>query len=220
MQLWSANAAEEKSAAITENMHEYFERVSAIKAAVIAGRLEDVREPSSWVATDEELVFLPYIEEIQRYAASASSAEDLATAAAAAAVGEIARTCGECHLVNKVEVGFGYAEPPPQELQSLMTQMQRHLWAADRMWTGLVSPSDAAWKQGADILAEVQLVPSDITEDLQQQTRISDLMQRLRAVGERAGQANSIDLRSYLYGEYLSLCAACHSLTGAFPATR
>jgi len=216
MPLGLAGASEDTYSEIAEHMHEHLDQVSTIKAAVIAGRLEDVRKPADWLATHEEPALLPSVEEIRRYASRAASAENLITAAAA--VGEIARTCGECHQASGVEVTFGYSQPPPQDIQSLMTQMQRHLWAADRMWTGLIAPSDVAWKQGADILAEVQLAPSDITDE--RQTQISNLMQRLRVVGEQASQATSIELRSGLYGEFLSLCATCHRLTGAFPVAR
>lgn len=215
MQPGLAAESEDTSSEIAEHMHEHFDRVNAIKVAVISGRLEDVRKPADWLVTHEELALLPSTEEMRRYASQVASAENLATAAAA--VGKIARTCGDCHQAGGVELVFGFAEPPPQEMQSLMTQMQRHLWAADRMWAGLIAPSDAAWQQGADILAEVQLAVSDITDDPQRQVQISNLMQRLRTVGEYASQATSVELRSGLYGEFLSLCATCHSLTRAFP---
>lgn len=215
---YSAHAASDTPSGMTVEMHEQFDRVGAIKAAVVAGRLEDVREPADRLATHEQLKFLPYVREMQRHAASASSATELDTAARD--VAGIARICGECHRANRIDLGFGYSEPPPGELQSLMTQMQRHLWAADRMWTGLIAPSDAAWKQGAEILAEVRLVPEDIDADPDAQGRIGELMRQLRDVGARAGQATSPELRSHLYGEFLSKCAACHSLAGAFSADR
>jgi cytochrome c553 len=214
--LGAEDELEDTFSEIAGHMHEHLDQVSAIKAAVIAGRLEDVREPATWLATHEEPALLPSVEEMRRYAARAASAEDLV--AAAAAVGEIARACGDCHQANGVEVGFGYATPPSRDEQSVKAQMQRHLWAADRMWAGLIGPSDVAWNRGADMLAEVQLAASDITAKEGQRAQISELTQRARALGEQAGQAASAELRSGLYGEFLSLCATCHSLTGGGPA--
>jgi mono/diheme cytochrome c family protein len=214
-----ANAQlEETSSEIADHMHENLDQIGIIKAAVIAGNLADVREPANWLATHEEPASLPSVEEMRRYAERAAAAEDLVDAAAA--VGEIGRTCGECHQASGFRIAMGFSAPPAPQEQSFAKQMQRHLWAADRMWAGLVGPSDAAWKQGADILAEVELAASDIVGEGDQQSQISDLMQRMRAVGEQASQAASVELRSGLYGEFLSLCATCHNLTGGGPAAR
>ena len=201
--------------AIADHMHEHLDQVNAIKAAVIAGRLEDVREPASWLANHEEPAALPSVAEMRRYAARAAAAEDLVTAAAA--VSEIARSCGDCHQANGIKVAFGFGAPPTDEFDSVKTQMQRHLWAADRMWAGLIGPSDKAWQRGTQILAEVELVGSDISAASGQQTQIGKLVERAKAVGKQGNQAASVELRSGLYGEFLSLCATCHSLTGQGP---
>lgn len=203
---------------ITEHMHEHLDHVNAIKAAVIAGNLEAVREPANWLANHEEPAWLPSVEEMQYYAARTAAAEDLVDAASA--LSEIARTCGECHEASGVEVTMGYSEPPARDAQGLTTQMQRHLWAADRMWAALIGPSDTAWKQGAEVLADVRLTVSDITTDDAQEAQILDLTQRAQAVGVLARQSTSVELRSGLLGEFLSLCATCHSLTGGGPKAR
>jgi mono/diheme cytochrome c family protein len=205
-------------------MHEHLDRSGDIKSAVIAGNLDVARAAAGRLAAEKMLGSVPYIEELQQHAAEAAAAADLATAAAA--VGKIGQTCGGCHrttevdVASEVDVTFGRSERPPQELQTLTTEMQRHLWAADRMWAGLITPSDTAWHQGADILTEVRLTPSDITDDPDRRAQFDTLVQRMRAVGERAGQASSTDLRSHLYGEFLSLCAACHTLTQRYPTSR
>jgi len=213
--------AEDKVSALADHMHGHLDQISAIKAAVIAGRLEDTREPANWLAAHEEPeglpgAWLPYVEEMRHYAAMAAAADNLVTAAAA--VGEIGRICGDCHRASGFTVAFGYDERPPQDVQNVRTQMQRHLWAADRMWDGLVGPSDVAWKRGTDILAEVQLEASDVTDSADQQTPVTNLLRRARSFGEIGSQATSVELRSGLYGEFLSLCATCHSLTSGGPA--
>ncbi len=159
----------------------------------------------------------PYLWEMRQYAATAAAARDLQTAAVA--VSEIARTCGECHRANGLDVAFGYDQRPPVEPQDIMTQMQRHLWAADRMWEGLLGPSDAAWISGTNILAEVNLAPEQVDDTTTRAPEVDDLVQRIRSLGRDGGLTPAGPARSQLYGEFLSLCASCHTLTGGGPAT-
>ena len=217
------HAEEEAVSAFAEHMHGHLDEVAAIKAAVIAGDLDGVIEPATWLATHDEPegmpeAWQPYLEEMRLYAARASNAQDLLTAASA--VSEIGRSCGGCHQATGFKVAFGMDERPPSDVQNLRTQMQRHLWAADRMWDGLIGPSDAAWNRGTEILTEVQLTAGDITDKPGQKGQVSALVVRARSLGEQGSLATSSELRSGLYGEFLSLCASCHSLTGGGPASR
>lgn len=217
------HAEEEPVSAFAAHMHGHLDEVGAIKAAVIAGDLEGVIEPATWLATHEEpagmpQAWQPYVEEMRLYAARAANAKDLVTAASA--VSEIGRSCGGCHQATGFKVAFGMDERPPSDVQNLRTQMQRHLWAADRMWDGLIGPSDAAWQRGNDILTEVQLTAGDITDEPAKKAQVSGLVARARSLGEQGSMATSAELRSGLYGEFLALCASCHSLTGGGPAGR
>ncbi|MDJ0926500.1 MAG: hypothetical protein QNJ73_02525 [Gammaproteobacteria bacterium] len=217
------HAEEDAVSDFAEHMHGHLDEVGAMKAAVIAGDLDGVIEPATWLATHDEPsgmpeAWQPYIEEMRLYAARAANAQDLVTAASA--VSEIGRSCGGCHQAMGFKVAFGMDERPPSDVQNLRTQMQRHLWAADRMWDGLIGPSDGAWRRGTDILTEVQLTAGDITEDPGKKGQVSALVVRARSLGEQGSLATSSELRSGLYGEFLSLCASCHSLTGGGPASR
>ena len=207
---------------VAEHMHDYLDQISAVKASVIAGNLEASRRAVTRLAEQDEPRFTPrsrapYVEEMRRYARQAASAEDLVTAAAA--IGETARTCGDCHRASGVVVAFGYDQRPANDAQNLTTQMQGHLWAADRMWDGLIGPSDQAWKLGTEMLAEMNLAASNITDEPARQTQIDVLVRRMRSLAQQGNQAASIELRSGLYGEFLSLCASCHSLAGAGPGS-
>ena len=215
------DASELAESSVAEHMHEHLSRISAMKAFIIAGQLEGMREPAMWLAEHETVPGLPgdwekYLAKLRQYAREAASARHLQFAAAS--VSEIARVCGDCHQANGIKVAFGYDERPSEERQSVMTQMQRHLWAADRMWEGLIGPSDAAWNRGTDILAEVMLTASDITESEDHEPEVNYLLTRARELGDEGGEAASREARSALYGEFLSLCASCHSLTGGGPA--
>jgi hypothetical protein len=151
---------------IADHMHEHLTRIGTIKAAIVAGRLAGVREPATWLADHETVTGLPpdfesYVAQMRSYARHVIEAEDLATAAGA--VSKMAKTCGNCHLVNGVELEFGYDREPRQDIEDVVTHMQRHQWAADRLWEGLIGPSDTAWTRGADMLIDVPLAPDDVT---------------------------------------------------------
>jgi len=216
------SASEDDAAVIAEHMHSHLDRVIAIKGAVISGNLAGVYAPANWLAEHDEprglaKTWQPYADGMRLHARRAAEARDLRTAAVA--VSEIGRYCGECHLASGLAVSFGYATPPPENLQNTFTQMQRHLWAADRLWAGLIGPSDAAWESGAKMLAGVNLSVQDITDDESLAPLVNNIVQNLREVGAEGGRAMAAERRAELYGEFLSLCASCHSLTGDGPGT-
>ena len=76
---------EDSLSELAEHMHEHLDSVNDVKSAVIAGRLDDVRAPATWLANHEKPAGLPSVEsvdEMRRYAAQAAVATDLVTAAA------------------------------------------------------------------------------------------------------------------------------------------
>lgn len=214
------NAAQSELTAYAEHMHGHYDQVGEIRAAVIAGDLAAVRAPAAWLAGHDEPSGLPddwqpYIDNMRRHAGQAATADNLVMAAAA--ISEIARSCGDCHQASGFEVAFGSSDRPPAELDNVMTQMQRHLWASDRMWAALIGPSTGAWNQGAEMLADVELTAAQITDDPDTAPRVATLMDRAQALGAQGGGAASSEARAKTYGEFLSLCATCHSLTGGGP---
>lgn len=210
-----------ESAGFAEHMHGHLDQISAVKSAVIAGDLEATREPARWLAEHEQPrgmpdAWAPYIDEMRMQARLAASAKDLETVAAA--VSEMARSCGDCHQASGFAVAFGFDQRPPADVQNVTTQMQRHLWAADRMWDGLIGPSDNAWDWGTEMLSEVTLTSAQITAEPDQETRVDGLVQRIREVGNEGSRAPAGESRSAVYSQFLSLCANCHNLTGGGPA--
>lgn len=220
-------SAEDEPAAAKQSyvahMHGHLDQISAVKAAVIAGDLEASREPARWLAEHDEPAgmpagWAPYVNSMQAQARVAASAVNLETVAVA--VSEIARSCGDCHEATGFAVAFGFDQRPPADVQNLMTQMQRHLWAADRMWEGLIGPSDQAWQWGTDMLAEVNLSGEEIADHSEQEaTQVDHLVQEMRAIGVEGTTAPDGATRSAVYSKFLSLCANCHSLTAGGPGT-
>ena len=216
-------ASEEDRSVIADHMHEHLTRISTIKSAIVAGKLEEVREPATWLADHETAASLPaefesYVIQMRRYARDVIEAQDLVSAAES--VSKMAKTCGNCHLVNDVNMEFGYDQKPREDLEDVVTHMQRHQWAADRLWEGLIGPSDTAWNRGTDMLIDAPLQPSDVTMATEHVAEISNIARRIHALGGIGTQPMTPDARSELYAELLGLCASCHTLLGRGPASR
>lgn len=212
---------EVRGPAVAEHMHQHLSAMRAMKAFIIAGQLDDsLREAAVWVEEHEATPGLPgdwqpYVAKMRRYAGQVADARHLDFAAVS--VGEMARVCGDCHDANGVEVGFGDYDSVPAPSQNVRVQMRRHLWAVDRMWEGLISPSDEAWQLGAETLAGVRVNAADIGATGAGQPRVDYLLGRAREIGAQGTEAQSREQRGALYGELLSLCADCHSMTGGGP---
>ena len=92
-----------------------------------------------------------------------------------------------------------------------MDRMQRHLWAMDRLWEGLVGPSEMAWQEGSKVLA-ANPFPANalpISEDLQPVAKKQ--LAAIAALAKQAGSVTELADRSKLYGKLLGTCSGCHS---------
>jgi len=207
---------------VAEHMRLHFSSISAIKTFIVAGQLEGVSESALWLKEHETSPGLPgdwapYVEQMRQYADQTASAKHLVFAAAA--VSEMARICGDCHVANGVDLVLAEITPPPGG-DGVGPQMRQQHWAVDRMWEGLIVPSDAAWNQGTRTLAKVRLTAADFNIAADKRPTASYLIKRTRELGEAGIQAESPEARSAIYGELLSLCGDCHILTGGGPARR
>ena len=212
---------EEGKSTIADHMHEHLTRIGTIKSAIIAGNLGDVDEPATWLAEHETVTGLPaefesYVIQMKSYARRVIEADNLVSAAES--VSNMAKTCGNCHLVNHVNLQFGYDRRPREDLEDLITHMQRHQWATDRLWEGLIGPSDAAWNRGTDMLIDAPLLPSDVTSATDNVAEIARISRRIHALGGIGTETKTPDARSELHAEVLGLCASCHTLLGRGPA--
>ncbi len=96
---------------VAAQMYEQLSRMSTIKSAIVAGRLEDVREPAAWLIEHKTVAGFPvefesYVAQMRSYARQVIEAQDLG--AAAESVSKIAESCGNCHLVTDINLAFGY----------------------------------------------------------------------------------------------------------------
>lgn len=213
--------AEGPDESVAEHMHQHLSAMRAMQVFIIAGQLDGMREPAVWIEEHEATPGLPgdwqpYVAQLRQYAGQAAEARHLVFGAAA--VSEMARVCGDCHLANSVQAGVDVGMEPPADRASVTSQMLRHMWAVNRMWAGLISPSDDAWTEGAEVLANVRLDAADISASDEVEPKVSFLLERAREIGAEGQVAEDRKSRSALYGELLALCADCHNLTGGGPA--
>ncbi len=207
---------------VATQMHEYLGRITTIKSLIIMGNLDGAREPAIWMAEHEAVAgltadFEQYVGLMRQYARGVNNATDLISAALA--VSGMARTCSSCHLANDVTIEFGY-DQVPAEWSDTVSHMQRHQWAVDRLWEGLIGPSDTAWNRGMDMLVDVPLHADDVmSEDSAgaDAAELDRMASRVHALTRRGTVATTPTERADVYGELLGLCATCHTRLGRGP---
>ena len=199
-----------------EHMRDHFEQVRGVQAGVIRGDLNAVRAAAKWVATHEALEGMPqdwepYVVQMRSAAEEAVAAPDIATAAVATAT--MGSTCAACHeAMQRYPQFLAVAQPP--ETDETVPHMIGHMWAADRMWKGLVTPSAVSWNNGVAALAgdpldEESFVPG--TDNPGELAALAAKVHDLAAQGRGVAEA---DARAEIYGQFLATCAECHQLLG------
>ena len=196
-------------------MGEHFGKATEMKAAVIRGDLNAFKQAAQLLAERSmEGSIAPewktHLEGMQNAARTGRDAPDLESAALA--LGDTGRACAACHaqLGNpRFELG-----DPPAEGSGASLHMVRHQWAADRMWEGLMGPSDDAWIKGCEVLAEAPLHQEAATGPVSVPKPVTELASQAHALANRARTAPSEE-RGKHYGAFLATCAACHTQLGA-----
>ncbi len=189
-------------------MQRHFEDASAMKEAVIDGDLETLVERAQWVVeheapADYPVAWQPHVVQLVEAARGAGAATDVTAAAARTA--DLAGNCGRCHRAVGAQPTF---EDPmaPMGDESVMA---RHQWAADRMWEGIIGPSEHAWTRGTAEFAAVPGCAVDPEAPLSEY--MGELCTKIGALGAKAASAKSLDDRVRTYGAFLETCAACHN---------
>ncbi|MCB9598012.1 MAG: hypothetical protein H6719_35175 [Sandaracinaceae bacterium] len=201
-------------------MHGHYRRASDARESLIRGDIEQARGDMQWLATHHEGDALP--EALQpRLASMQTDAAAFAEATTLTEAGQaLARTlvrCGECHEASGG--GFHVALPPLPEGETTAAHMQRHRWAAERMWEGLVTADVEQYTAGTDALREVALHENALpSSEEQPPERVAALATHVHELGAEASDATDWAGRASVYGRYLATCAACHRLLHTGPA--
>lgn len=183
----------------------------AIRDALVRGELDDGRSRLTRLAneagpSDAPPSWEPRIDALRTAARQASTAADLPQATSAFA--QLATQCAGCHSAMDATIEFE-AIPLP-EGEEPPAQMQRHAWAAERMWQGLIAPDPARYREGAAVLAEGPLHPLELQVGTAPPMEVVQTAERVRGIAGQASNAESEADRARLYGELLSTCAGCH----------
>lgn len=210
-----------KESDVSGLMHDRLEEMTAIRASIVMGDLDGARAPASTLLAREQTPgrateLEPYVEALRNSAAQVVRAQTIESAASA--VSMMAASCGYCHMARSVGLQFGY-DQLPADLADTRTHMQRHQWAIDRMWEGMIGPSAGAWKRGTKMLDGEALHAEYIVgvRDPEQAAVANALAARLHELGRDGADASTPAARSDVYSEMLSLCANCHRRLGQGP---
>jgi hypothetical protein len=201
-----------QSAAPAASMWQHYQRVGEIHSAVVQGNLEEARAAAGWFIGRESPPDLPpgserLASQMRTYARNivdANSMEDVATATAS-----MGRTCGQCHATY----GRGPAlrTGSVEDLGDDMAEMTRHKWASDRMWDGLIGPSDLSWATGAREWSSSSMLPREVREQNDVGGELHGLEAHLHRLGQQAAAEETLQGRAAIYGEMMAACASCHT---------
>jgi hypothetical protein len=197
-------------------MHRNLIKTVDLQTGVVLGDLDKTQKAASWILAQEgpspySSEAQPYEKEMLGYASRIAEAPDLR--AAAAETGMFAASCGTCHQALERGPRFRVGNDAPDG-ESQEAMMIRHLWAADRMWEGLVGPSDESWIAGAEAMAETQPALARVfrasTKGMGSEPFLNEVNSLAREAINATGQAE----RGEIYGRMLDTCNRCHTPIG------
>lgn len=199
-----------RPATLEDRMWIHFQDAARVQMALVRGDLDEARRAARRMAAPGGVTGVPVSAEVQleqfrqraREVAQASTLSDGTSAGA-----EMAAACGNCHIATDAGPVFSGEGPPPPDDD--VGHMVEHLWGADRMWEGLVTPSDELWEQGAEMLAR-HAVPMDILME----PGTSALGVQMKTLGLEALNETTPRARASHYAEILNTCASCHAVSG------
>jgi len=207
----AATVASAQEATVLEHMHDHYDAVVKIQSAVIAGSLEDTRESARWLIEHQAPTGLPahwveHVDAMRTAARDALNAQDVASAASATS--RLGVACGGCHVANNVTVEFKEVKRPSDK-EKERPHMQRHQWAADRMWEGLIGPSNVLWRRGGTLLFESPLNPEALGAEAGDDA-VLGMARRIHQLAGNATVTSDPIEKADIYAEFLANCAACH----------
>lgn len=209
----AAAAPAQPSADTAARMDSHFGKVRELEQAVIRGDLESAKAAAQWIAEHQETAGLPagtesYVTSTRNAARAVAASASLGNAGVAASFALAA--CGECHAAAKVTPKLPDVSAPTAG-PGTAAHMRAHQYAVDLMYRGMVGPSDAQWKQGAEALKGAPLTDKELTKAPKE---IVASEARVHEIAGRAAQAADAGARIAIYGELIGGCASCHAAHG------
>ncbi len=195
-----------------KHMHKQHDAMKAIQGAIIAGVLDGTREPATWLLEAEEPAGLTaagsdYMAAVRGAASALLEADGLESAAEAAS--QLGLACGSCHTASGITVEFDEVERPSDK-EKTAPHMQRHQWAADRMWEGLIGPSSVAFSRGANLLFESPVKPQELAKHGGGDAAVG-MSRRVHQLAANATTVSAPTEQAEIFAEFIANCGACHS---------
>jgi hypothetical protein len=188
-------------------MQSHYADSQRMRQAVVAGKLTEVQSAAAAVANDTWTPRLrgdyqPYVEALRAAARSSQAATSIPSAAKG--LGKLGETCVACHLK------FGGPGSPVAPVQlggeGADAAMAAHALATERLWDGLITPSETAWLAGVRGLTDAPSLDSELKE-------VAEAAMHLRQLALQGSSAEPAR-RSEIFSSVLSTCAACHEHLG------
>ncbi len=202
---------------VEPHMQEQLRRIAVARDALLFGDLEAASKEMTWLASHELPSDMPegsrpYLERMRAAARTAGYVNT--PKGVGRGVASAAFACGECHLdlVGGVRI---HQSPPPHPSAGLVAEMARHVWAAEKMWNGLIGPTPGAWAEAAELLAQAPLYAAPEGKVMSEEALT--FSRKVADLGVSTLTAASPSERIDLYGEFLGTCAGCHAATEAKP---
>jgi hypothetical protein len=197
------------------HMRDHFQKVRDVQIAVVHNDLKTAKQAAKWIAEhrghDAIEEWYGHIEIIRDAATNLQEAEDIPAAAKLAAT--LAGQCASCHESLTAIATFEWTEKPKPVEGDIKSHMALHMWGAERLWEGIVGPSDSHWLDGAEAFASDPLHEGEVVKGKKVSKDVADLAAKIHELGEKAKTLESTEERVALYGEMLVTCAGCHSQT-------
>lgn len=135
----------------------------------------------------------------------------------AEALGDVGMACGSCHTRSGKGPTFAPATAPPHA-EGMAVHMARHMWSMDRLWDGIIGPSDARWIEGVSGLHD-HPIDAERLHGREGGESPSDYMDWwIHQPGPTDGLKATGPERAAFYTHMLTACAACHAGTEGAPA--
>lgn len=194
-------------------MRHHFADVMLVHEAVVRGDLPAVRPPALRVAAATMPPGMPattatYLAEIRK--AGQRAAEATTLAAAAEATVAMVTGCATCH--QGVGVFPVPSRPAGHDLGGIVGHMVEHQRAVDDMLIGLMVPSAAGWRRGAERLRAAPLLPREFPGDPKLTKDIRKVDLRVHELADQAIEAETPGARANAYVALLGTCSPCHGL--------
>lgn len=196
-------------ALVRYHMKQHLDDLQTVERLLVAGDLDAARSLAFMLSKPEaDPGMAPWAAEAREVANAAralTAARTLDEALRREAA--IAAACAGCHVRSGQLPQFEpLGDPPPAG-----SQMERHQWAVDRLWEGMIGASDERWRAGLHVVAATPAPPAAAPAAARFGAQLQALARA--ALANRAKPA--IASRARLYGEMLVACSGCHAAVRA-----